>query len=406
MSHAAGQLPSAGPRRAGRGYAWFLASSGSWFTSHGVNQVMLPWLVVGELRATPEWTGTVQMLTTLPYLLFLLVGGNVADRIEGRRMLATLHALAMAPPLLLAAALAHGSLSIPVVAAAGMAMAVVGAFAHPARDSLLSQVAGGDVMRAVTGNTIAQFGAQGVGNAIAGAARFTGSPPVLLLQSLFVGIGTLAARRLPARAARSVAHAAAPGDFAAGLRFVIASDLRAVVILVFGIGLTFNGSYYVLMPLLVRDVYGGGVSDVSLVLAVFPLGTIGGSLLLLARGGIRRKGRGLVIALAFAALCLVVSGAGLPFPGVVAATFAWGLAGAVFLNTSRTLFQLRAPEAWRARVLSTNQLGFTAAGPLGALLSGFLAAHLGPAAALAVSGAGMLALVAAVTLASDVVRME
>jgi hypothetical protein len=127
---------------------------------------------------------------------------------------------------------------------------------------------------------------------------------------------------------------------------------------------------------------------------------------LLARGGIRRKGRGLVIALAAASLCLIVSGVGLPFPAVVAATFAWGLAGAVFLNTSRTLFQLRAPAAWRARVLSTNQLGFTAAGPLGALLSGFSAAHLGPATALAVSGAGMLALVAAVTLASDVARME
>ena len=406
MSDAAGQLPSAGPRRDARGYAWFLASSSSWFTSHGVNQVMVPWLVVGELRATPEWTGTVQMLATLPYLLLLLVGGAVADRREGRGVLAALHLLSTLPPLLLALAIADGSLSIPIVAAAAMSLAVIGAFAHPARDSLLSQVAGGDVMRAVTGNTIAQFGAQGAGMAIAGAARWAGSPPVLLFQSLVVGLGTLAARRLPARVAPPAAHAGARGDFAAGLRFVLGSDLRAVVILVFGIGLTFNGSYYVLMPLLVRDVYGGDVRDVSLLLAVFPAGTIGGSLLLLARGGIRRKGRGLVMALAAGALCLVVSGAGLPFPAVVAATFAWGLAGSVFLNTSRTLFQLRAPEAWRARVLSMNQLGFTAAGPLGALLSGFSAAHLGPAAALAVSGVGMLALVGAVTLASGVARME
>jgi MFS family permease len=139
---------------------------------------------------------------------------------------------------------------------------------------------------------------------------------------------------------------------------------------------------------------------------MFPLGTIGGSLLLLARGGIRRKGRGLVLSLALAACCLVAAGRALPFPALVLLTFAWGLAGAVFLNTSRTLFQERAPATERARVLAVNQLGFTAAGPVGALLSGFAASLLGPEHALALFGLGMLALVAAVALLSDVARME
>jgi hypothetical protein len=57
-------------------------------------------------------------------------------------------------------------------------------------------------------------------------------------------------------------------------------------------------------------------------------------------------------------------------------------------------------------VLAVNQLGFTAAGPVGALLSGFAASLLGPEHALALFGLGMLALVAAVALLSDVARME
>jgi hypothetical protein len=57
-------------------------------------------------------------------------------------------------------------------------------------------------------------------------------------------------------------------------------------------------------------------------------------------------------------------------------------------------------------VLAVNQLGFMAAGPLGALLSGFVAGELGPRTALVAFGAGMLALVGVVTLASDVARME
>jgi MFS family permease len=393
-------------------YAWFLASSTSWFAAHGVHQVMIPWLVVGELRASAGWTGTVQMVAMLPNLVLLLVGGALADRRGGRRLLSALHALAAAPPLALAASVASQALSIPVVTGCAVAMGVLAAFAHPARDSLLSQVAGRDVMRAVTGNTIAQFGAQGLGMAVAGTARWLGSAPVLVAQAALVGMGAFAARRLPERDGPSRAgvaaapREAAPGEYLAGLRFVLRSELRAVLALVFGIGLAFNGSYYVLLPLLARDVYGGGVREVSLLLMMFPLGTIAGSLGLLARGGIRRKGRGLALSLAAAAGCLVVAGRGLPFPALVATMFAWGLTGSVFLNTSRTLFQERAPEAERARVLAVNQLGFVAAGPAGALLSGFAAARLGPGDALAVFGFGMLALVASVTLASGVARME
>ncbi len=387
-------------------YAWFLACSTSWFAAHGVNQVMIPWLVVGVLHASPEWTGTVQMTAMLPNFVLLLVGGVIADRREARRVLALLHALAALPPLVLAASIGSGALSIPIVMLCATSLGVLTAFAHPARDSLLSRVAGQDVMRAVTGNTIAQFGAQGLGMAVAAAARWLGSVPVLVVQATFVALGRLATRRLPERAAVESPPVTGPGDFFAGLRFVLRSDLRAVLALVCGIGLTFNGSYYVLLPLLVRDVYGGDVSGVSLLLAMFPLGTIGGSLLLLARGGIRRKGRGLALSLAVAACCLVVAGRALPFPALVLLTLGWGLTGAVFLNTSRTLFQERAPATERARVLAVNQLGFTATGPVGALLSGFAAARFGPEQALAIFGLGMLALVGTVALLSNITRME
>lgn len=368
---------------------------------------MIPWLVVGVLRASPEATGMVQTAATLPGVLVLLVGGALADRSDARRVLTRLHLLAALPPLVLALCTATGHLSLAVVTGCAMASGVLNGLSYPARDSLLSLVGGGDVMRAVTGNTIAQFGSQGVGMLIAGTARWLGSAPVLLVQALLVGLGSLAARRLPSRGAPAP-ESPAPGaaDVFAGLRFVLRSDLRAVLVLVCGIGLLFNGSYYVLMPLAVRDVYAGGVADVSLLLFMFPVGAISGSLALLARGGIRRKGLGLALALGAAGVCLVAAGQGLPFAAFVVTTLAWGLAGSVFLNTSRTLFQVRAPAAERARVLAVNQIGFMIAGPVGALVSGFAAAKLGPLAALTAFGVGMLALVGATLLVTDVARMK
>jgi len=376
-------------------YRWYLATAASWFGGVGLQQVLTPWLVVGELRASAEWTGTVQMASMLPALFLLLVGGAVADRRDPRRLLVLLHLLAALPSLALGFAIERRP----------PAMGALGAFSNPARDSMLSQVAGRDVMRAVTGLTIAQFASQGVGMLAAGSARWLGTAPVLIAQAAIVALGALLVLGVPVRAS-APASLAPPGEYLAGLRIVLRSPLRTVLVLTCGIGFLFSASYNVVLPVLVRDVYGGDVQDVSLVMLTFPLGTIAGSFVLLSRGGIRRKGRALLLSLALAAASVIGCGLGLPFPFVVGAGLAWGLAGAVFLNMGRTLFQVRAPEAERARVLAVNQLGFMAAGPLGALLSGFVAGELGPRTALVSFGAGMLALVGLVTLATDVARME
>ncbi len=395
----------AGAERLDPRYGLYLAAAASWFCGLGLQQVMLPWLVVGELGASAEWTGTVQMASMLPGLVLLLVGGALADRRDPRRLLTLLHVLAALPALALSFAIGSERLSIAVVIGCAMAMGALNALSNPARDSMLSRVAGRDVARAVTGLTIAQFASQGLGMGVAGSARWLGTAPVLLAQAVIVALGAVLVLRLPLRQL-APSGAPAPGEYLAGLRFVLHSPLRAVLVLTCGIGFLFSASYNVVLPVLVRQVYGGDVSDVSLVMLMFPAGTILGSFVLLSRGGIRRKGRALALSLVFAATSVMGCGLGLPFPAVVAAAFVWGLAGAVFLNMGRTLFQVRAPAAERGRVLAVNHLGFMAAAPLGALLSGFVAAELGPRTALLGFGAGMLLLVGLVTLASDVTRME
>ena len=115
---------------------------------------------------------------------------------------------------------------------------------------------------------------------------------------------------------------------------------------------------------------------------MFPLGTIAGSVVLRARGGVRRKGLAALGALLFGAASLSCIGAGLPFPGMIAATGAWGLAAAVFINCSRTLYQEAAPAAQRARVLSVYQLGFSGAAPVGAIIMGYVVDRLGASQAM------------------------
>jgi len=325
----------------GHDYAWFTGGVASWFGAWGMQSVIFSWLVVGELRAEPEIVGLAQTSTMLPALVLLLVGGAAADRRDPRRMLVVLHALAALPVLLLAASLAAGSLSLSLLIAYGIAIGTVQAFVMPARDTLLSRVAGGDMMRAVSGMTAAQFGAQAAGTLIGGAARWLSSPGMLLIQALFLLVGSKLTQQISAAPPRTT-HSA-PGAQAAwreiqeGLQEVVRNPrLRGPLTLVLAVGLLFIGPFMVLFPLLVRDFYEGGVGRLSLVLTLFPIGTITGSLVL-RRMGLQRKGRAALLALVGGATALAVVGIGIAFPALIVATFAWGLCGSVFINSSRTI---------------------------------------------------------------------
>jgi MFS family permease len=373
-----------------------------------MNSALFAWLVAGELRAGDAWVGIAQSSTLWPSLAFLLLGGATADRVDPRRLLVFLHAAAAIPVSLLAVAVATERISLAALIAYGLGLGTVSAFVMPARDALLSRVAGPDLMRSVTAMTAVQFGSQAVGSALAAGARWVGSAPALLLQALLLLAGSFTMRGVPsADPPRDGPHRAPWHDIAEGLRIVATSPrLRDPVLLVSAVGLFFIGPFLAVFPVLVVDHYHGTVARLSMVAMLFPLGTIVGSLLLQARGGVRRKGLASLVALSFGASALGVIGFGLPFAAMVAATFAWGLGGALFINCSRTLYQEAAPAAQRGRVLAVYQLGFVGTAPIGTLWSGFASALLGPHRTLQICALAMLSVVALVALRTDIARME
>jgi hypothetical protein len=390
-------------------YGWFAGGVASWFGAWGMQQVLFSWLVVGELHAAGEQVGVAQTASMLPALLLLLVGGAAAERSDTQRLLTRLHVLAAVPVGALAAVVAAGELRFAWILAYAVAIGTVQAFVMPARDTLLSRVAGADLMRAVTGLTAAQFGAQATGALLAGAARVAGSAPMLAVQASLLLLGAFATSRVPAAPPhpREGARPSALREITAGLPVVARTpELRWPLALVAAVGMLFVGPYMVIFPLLVRDAYQGDALDLALVTMQFPLGTIAGSLLIRARGGIRRKGRAALWALAWGAANLALIAVGLPFWAMMLATFAWGLGGSVFINCSRTLFQQAAPVAERARVLAVYQVGFIGGAPIGTSLMGVASASLGLHGSLLLASGVMLCVVAALALFTQTPRME
>jgi len=392
------------------GFFWFATGVLCWFAAWGLQSVLVTWLVTGVLEETPRRVGLAQTASMLPAVFLLLYGGAAADRRDPRGWLLRLHLVAVVPALVLAVCVATDRLSYPLVIGYALCAGAISAFVMPTRDTLLSRVAGpGGLMRAVTTLTAVQFGAQAAGNLSGGLARWVGTAPMLVVQAALLVVSVL----LLARVSEGPAPARAAGapstlrDIRDGLAIVLRTPrLRIPALLMSLVGLFFVGPFFVVYPLLVRDYYHGDVSQISVLLMLFPLGTILGSLALNALGGLTRKGRSALIALLVCSAALAVVGLGVPFEAAVALTLVWGLAASVFINACRTLFQLAAPAQQRARVLAVYQLGFLSAGPLGAFLTGQAVEMVGPLATIRLFAAAMALVVTGLALASDATRMD
>lgn len=381
-----------------RDYPRLLWGIGSWFGFWGAHMVVFQWLLVEHLHASPEAVGAAQMAITIPSLLFLLVGGAAADRLDPRRVIVAIHLTTGALLVGLALGLSLREISFPALLVYALAIGTLQAFGFPARDTLLSQVVRGVVSRAVVGATLTQHAAQVVGAFAAGATGALGPVPVVAGLALLVAAGAAPLRALPRRERR--AHETPPSlaELRAGVVEVAGSPvLRPVLILAVATGILFVGPYLVLLPLLVRDFYGGGAAELAILNAMFPLGSVVGGGLIILRGGLSRAGRALVLGQLCASVCIASLAIGLPFQGSVAAVLGWGLSGALFINAGRTLFQSHASEAHRARVLSVYTLGVMGGAPIGSMAAGLLATPLGLHGTLALDAALALTVALAVT---------
>jgi MFS family permease len=357
----------------------------------GIQTVLFPWLIAVELNESAERLGIAQMSTQLPGLVLILFAGLLADRLDKRKMLIAIHILGAIPALGLTLLLSMGYLSFELMICYGVLIGTVMAFAAPPRDGMLNQIAMGKLQQTVTVFMGLSFGAQIVGFLAAGTAEHAGPMPILLLQSALMLCGGFAVYNLlPAPAEKEHTRGSSKGDISAGLRVVLGSEsMRSVAFLLFFMSLFFGGTFMVLNPIIVRDIYGGGATEISLSFAAFMLGTVATTATLVMMGGLKNPGRGLLFALTFGGLTLSITALKLPFVGYLCVLFTWGISGGIAMSMGRTIMQEAAPEQYRARVMSIFSLANMGGAPIGALLMGYCAVWFGPLQSILVAVAGV-----------------
>ena len=381
-------------------YRWYMAGIATFVIPMGIQTILFPYLVAVELQQGPERLGIAQMSTQLPGLLLILLGGLLADRVDRRAILIWMHVVASLPGLMLALAIWNGMLSYGLLIVYALVMGTVGAFVQPARDGMLNQIAGGQLQRTVTVTMGLTFGAQIIGFVAASFTDHLGAPPLLVLHSLIMFLGVFAALKLdPATSVTSRAGTSGLSQILEGISLVLQSDkMRPAWLLVVAMSFFYGGSFMVLNPLVVRDVYGGSAAEISLAFGCFMIGTIVATVILVSIGGVKRQGQALMLALTLGGSTWAIVAIGVPFWGYLALILCWGMGGGVSMSMSRTIMQESAPEAARARVLSLFSLGNLGAMPMGALLLGFLAGQVGPLNTIVIAVGGVWVAVAIVGL--------
>ena len=378
--------------------------AGSYFFAFGMQMVLYPSLVAFLLDAPPKLVGLAQMAISAPMFCLLLFGGIVAERAKPGPTLALLHTACAAVAVALAACISAGWLNYPLLIAYAIAVGACAALIIPVRDAALNGVLAREdargkptpLSKAAAVTTAVQIGAQIAGIIV---ARFAGrSPaPFLGVQALVLALG--GALALTLRAPKPTGHertlSSALRDMGQGLSYAFRSPIMAPMLISAAYaGVFIVGSFQVLFPLLIRDVYGGDANAqaqrLSALLAAFWGASFISAAALSRFPPLHRPGRALLMAHLIGALVLLTFAIDKPFWLLTLIVAGWGLATGVNISMSRTIVQGATDKKFLGRVLAVYSMGLLGGAPIGSVFVGYAAEHVGPRLGALFPGFGML----------------
>ncbi len=359
------------------------------------------WLVL-ELTGSAFQLGLVTALQFAPILVFSPVGGALSDRFPKRRMILWTQAAMMVQAFVLAALVWSGHVRYWHVAVLAAIYGLGRAIDIPARQAYITDLVGRpDLPNAVALNSLVFNGARIVGPAAAGLLidRFGVALAFFLNGVSFVAVlGALLITRTPGDpnpAGRLGIREGVWGALVYAARTPPAAFTLALLVVVSVLVLNFN----VLVPLVARDVLDEGAHGFGLLMS-----SLGAGAVMAAVGlALLRQGRPPLWFLAASAAVLSAGTAGLALVGHFGATASLlvvlGCCQILFSTGCNTTLQLDTPDALRGRVMGLYALAFAGMTPIGSLLVGAIAQHLGVRAACALGGGSGLIAIAVLVLA-------
>lgn len=369
--------------------------------------VALAFAVLALPQGSPGLLSLVLACESIPLVVFLLVGGVLADQFPRARVLLVGELLSVAAFAALGAMMLVGftpTWALGTAAAlSGTGMAIVG----PAVTGLIPEVVPPTSLQ--TGNALLGFGASAariLGVVVSGAVvAAVGGAWALVVGGAVFGVAASVVALLPRGAGRGDQLSARGvwSDLREGWAEFVSHEWLWVVVLQWSfLILLFNAAHGVLGPV-IADAELGGPVPWSWVLAGESAGMVLGVLVALRLRPRRPILLPVLLVVPTLPTPFLLLGLGAPLPWVIATAFLAGAAMSIFGVLWNTTMQREVPPEALSRVSSYDALGSFMFGPIGLLVAGPAAAAFGARPAMVACGVA-LALVTVAPLVSRDVR--
>lgn len=350
-----------------------VSNIGTW-----VSRTAQDWLVLRVL--TDSSATALGVVTTMQFIwipVLSAITGTTADRFSKRRILLVTQSVMLLTSALLAGLTLSGHVRLWHVYALASVQGITMAFDGPARMTFVSEVVPPRlVMNAISLNSASFNGGRLIGPAVGGLLIAAFSPGIGLLVNTVSFVAVLAALLLLDPSELSPAP---PRTGRGGVREGIVylrgrPDLLLVMAVVVALSL-FAMNFSVYNALMATAEFGKGAAEFGLLGSVMAVGSLGGSLLS-ARRTVPRL-RDLLVAGAGMSLCLVAMALAPSYLLYAAVLAPAGFCALTGMTTANSTVQLGTDPAMRGRVMALYMALNQGSLPLGALVVGFIADHLG-----------------------------
>jgi MFS family permease len=374
----------------------FLSNTGTW-----MGNVAQGWLVLlladrmvapGMRGDAAFWLGMVGFASASPMLVFTVIAGVVADRVNRRNLIMRTQTAMMLFAFALAALTHWEVVTIPMIVLLAFATGVAMSLNTPSYQALVPQlVPREDLTNAIALNS-AQFNmSRVIGPTLGGfAIAWFGIAGNFFLNGLSFLAVLLALRRIQYPETERGTGVSFWQGLEDGFRYLWERREMSTLVLLTALLSVFSFPFIIFIPLFARDILGADERGLGLLLACSGLGAFLGAATLAVQGTVRRRGKFVVRAGVVFLIAVILFALSRWFYVSAGLLFVAGFAMILMVANVNALLQHLATDQMRGRVMSIYATAFLGFAPVGSLLAGSLAGTIGAPYALAAMSAAAL----------------
>jgi MFS family permease len=357
---------------------------GTWIT-----RIATSWLVY-RLTGSVFLLGIVGFFGQIPTLVLAPFAGVLVDRWDRHRILLITQFLSMLQSVGLAVLTFSGVITVTDILILQVAQGIINAFDTPARQAFVVEMVEdrSHLSNAIALNSSMVTASRVVGPSIGGvliAAFGEGWCFTVDAISYVAVIASLLAMRLEKRPVR-VSETRMLQELRAGFRYVTHFTPVRDSLLLLALVATMGMPYTVLMPAIAATVLHGGPHTLGFLMTAAGAGALAGAVYLASRTSVLGLGRAIVVAtVTFGAALVAFSFSRTLWLSLLLLPFVGG-GMMVEMAATNTIVQTIVEDEMRGRVMAFYAMAFLGTAPLGSLMAGLVASHIGPMRTIMIGG--------------------